>query len=304
MMRNLPFINIGQSPHGLLLKKQSAGKSGKGLHVVFRKYLSFVSAAKKISVDLSSIDSVKEALLKLTELLNDYRSFAVPILESRINSGQENLRSSILEEFFSILCSPIIASKKDIIQKYLVLGKGSSFVSLSFAPGSFENMFSFPNAYIHKKDQDFVLGCKLNVNIDLHDFSQVKALQEASQNSFVIPALVIECKTYIERNMLDSCAGTAKRLKTAMPYCLYLVAAEYMKMEDAFPELTDINEVFILTKASNSERMSLKKTKNIVHGIQPDLVFHIFCLVNNHLNRIWWSPKDAVKRGCIIDRPF
>ena len=49
--------------------------------------------------------------------------------------------------------------------------------------------------------------------------------------------------------MLDSCAATASRLKTAMPYCIYIVASEYMKMSDAAPELTDIDEVYILCRA-------------------------------------------------------
>lgn len=97
--------------------------------------------------------------------------------------------------------------------------------SLSFTPNSFDTVFESPNAYIHTKDQDFVLG--VNVEIEV-------TADGNSQNAMtVIPVVAIECKTYLERNMLDSCAATAGRLKTAMPYCIYIVASEYMKMSDA-----------------------------------------------------------------------
>jgi len=103
--------------------------------------------------------------------------------------------------------------------------------------------------------------------------------------------------------MLDSCAGTAKRLKSAMPYCLYIVAAEYMKMDDAYPELTDIDELFILAKASNADRLRFKSEGKLPHLICDLLMQDIFEMVSNHLNKIWWSPEDALSRGRVIGRP-
>ena len=66
----------------------------------------------------------------------------------------------------------------------------------------------------------------------------------------MVPAVAIECKRYLERNMLDECAGTAEKIKRATPYCLYLVVAEYLKMDDAAPEMSRIEEIFYFAEAT------------------------------------------------------
>ena len=158
-----------------------------------------------------------------------------------------------------------------------------------------QGIFDEPNAYIHTKDQDFVLGATVDIKISANGNDDVK--------STVIPVVAIECKTYLERNMLDACAATAGRLKNAMPYCIYIVASEYMKMTDASPELTDIDEVYILCKAKNSERERRKRSGEPPLNIDAELVVDLFERVVRHLNSIWWKPEDAVTSGKIINRP-
>lgn len=105
-------------------------------------------------------------------------------------------------------------SDMEIEHDNLFVGKGNSYVSLSFTPNSFDTVFSNPNVYIHTKDQDFVLGVNVGIEVTADGSSQ--------STMTVIPVVAIECKTYLERNMLDSCAATAGRLKNAMPYCIYI----------------------------------------------------------------------------------
>lgn len=176
------------------------------------------------------------------------------------------------------------------------IGENNSYVSLSFTPSSFSDLFNKPNAYIHTKDQDFVLGANVEI--------KVTADGEVGTTTTVIPAVAIECKTYLERNMLDACAATASRLKTAMPYCIYIVAAEYMKMSDASPELTDIDEVYILCKAKNADRERRKRDNQPPFNIDADLIIDLYNRVSRHLNSIWWKPDDAVENGKIINRPY
>ena len=178
----------------------------------------------------------------------------------------------------------------------LFIGKGNSYVSLSFTPASFGELFSNPKAYIHTKDQDFVLGANVEI--------MIKADGEQETTTTVITAVAIECKTYLERNMLDSCAATASRLKTAMPYCIYIVASEYMKMSDAAPELTDIDEVYILCRAKNADRERRKRENLPLFDIDADLIIDLYNRVSRHLNAIWWKPEDAVENGKIINRPI
>lgn len=235
-----------------------------------------------------------EDLKQIVSFLNSYREVAIPVFDNVPNSGQTGLGSTIMEEFFYLL----FKKKMDLLElehNNVFVGKGNSYVSLSFTPSSFINVFNNPNANIHTKDQDFVLGANVEIQITADGVSH--------NTPTVIPIVAIECKTYLERNMLDSCAATAGRLKNAMPYCIYIVASEYMKMADASPELTDIDEVYILCKAKNADRERRRKNNEPPFEIDADLIIDLFERVERHLNAIWWKPDEAVTLGRIINRP-
>lgn len=236
----------------------------------------------------------EKTILEIVKALNDYRRVAIPVFDSMKNSGQTGLGSSIMEEFFYLLFN-IKVKEMHINHDNLFVGKGNSYVSLSFTPNNFDSVFEKPNAYIHTKDQDFVLGVNIGIEVTADGTSDRKMT--------VIPVVAIECKTYLERNMLDSCAATAARLKSAMPYCVYIVASEYMKMDDATPELTDIDEVYILCKAKNSDRERRRDNNQEPFEIDGDLIVDLYNRVDRHLKAIWWNPDDAVSNGKIINRP-
>lgn len=258
----------------------------------------FKEVEKAYETYRNEIDAVSElddaGVRRIVKALNEYRRIAIPVFDSVKNSGQSGLGSTIMEEFFYLLFSKKIKDM-NIAHDNLFVGKGNSYVSLSFTPNSFDTVFESPNAYIHTKDQDFVLG--VNVGIE------VTADGDSQKTMTVIPVVAIECKTYLERNMLDSCAATAGRLKNAMPYCVYIVASEYMKMSDATPELTDIDEVYILCKAKNSDRERKRDNNEEPFEIDADLILDLYHRVDRHLKAIWWDPNDAVANGKIINRP-
>lgn len=245
---------------------------------------------------IAAVDSLTEdGIREYVSALNTYRAEAVPVFDSLDNNGQVALGYTIMEEFFYLLFQKKVESM-NVEHENLFVGKGNSYVSLSFTPASFGELFSNPKAYIHTKDQDFVLGANVEIIIE--------ADGEQETATTVIPAVAIECKTYLERNMLDSCAATASRLKTAMPYCIYIVASEYMKMSDAAPELTDIDEVYILCRAKNADRERRKRENLPPFDIDADLIIDLYNRVSRHLNAIWWKPEDAVENGKIINRPI
>jgi hypothetical protein len=76
-----------------------------------------------------------------------------------------------------------------------------------------------------------------------------------------------------------------------------------MKLKDEQPELSDINEIYILCKANVSERLQRKKQGVKPHIIHEDLIIDLFNKVKGHLNSIWWSPDKALTTGKIINRP-
>lgn len=274
--------------HGILLK--SKAKSDSNLKPVYEAYLSFLRNISSFNI------TDTRSVVRFVREFNSYRTKVLYQIEDRQNSGQENLRSSMLEEFFCHLFSDLIKRTLETEPTNLFLGKTNAYVDLTFAPSSFAEMFIKPNPYIHTKDQDFILGVKIELIINANKKNEVS-------NEVVIPVVAIECKTYIERNMLDSCSGTASRLKKAMPYCIYVVAAEYMKLKDEQPELSDINEVYILCKSTVSERNALKSNRKPPHLIHEDLILDLYKKIEGHLKSIWWSPDKALISGKIINRP-
>ncbi len=283
-------INLERCPHGQVLQAKAFKTNDSKLLEAWDAYLNFRSQIPEISNDKDIIAYVK--------LFNNYRNVSLKIFEERSNSGQETLRSSLLEEFFVHLLSNLIHKTCEDQPNSLYVGRGNSYVDLTFSPKNFKDFLTSPNPNFHSKDQDFIIGSELQVVVkpSSKDASEIK-------NDIVVPVLAVECKTYIERNMLDSCAGTAARLKKAMPYCLYFVAAEYMKMDKANPELTDIDEVFIFCKATNSEREKNRKNNLNPHPIHEDLVIDFYNIVKRHFNSIWWQPEEILRTGKVINRP-
>lgn len=236
-----------------------------------------------------------EDVKRMVNALNCYRAIAIPEFDKLRNAGQKALGYTIMEEFFYLFFLSYM-KYKGINHDNLFLGKGNSYVSLSFTPKSFEDIFNNIAPYIHTKDQDFVLGISMSIGVASGDTT-------SEGTDTVLPIVAIECKTYLERNMLDSCANTASRLKRAMPYCIYMVAAEYMKMEEASPDLTDIDEVYILCRAKNSEREARKRSQQAPFDIDYMLIIDLLRRVERHLSKVWWNPEDAVSSGKIIRRP-
>lgn len=285
-------IITGKHIHGKNLYDYTQKQKGSKLE----EFKEITQAYEDFRTEIAKVGELNpKGIEQMVDALNKYRKVSIPVFDKLTNAGQKALGYTIMEEFFYLLFQKHI-ELNEMSYDNLFVGKGNSYVSLSFAPSSFDTIFTEPNTYIHTKDQDFVLGASVKI--------QVSASGNNESKTTVIPVVAIECKTYLERNMLDSCAATAGRLKKAMPYCIYIVASEYMKMTDASPELTDIDEVYILCKAKNAERERRKKKNEAPIDICSDLIIDLYSRVCCHLNAIWWKPEDAVDNGKIINRPL
>jgi hypothetical protein len=281
-------LNLDGFVHGFNLKNKSEKEIS--LKPAYKKYEDFRRKIEKLKVD-------SEGNIKiLCKEFNSYRTDVANILEKRKNAGQENLRSSMMEEFFVHLLSDLILSKFQTTPPNFFIGKGNGYVDLTFSPKTFTGIFNEPGEYFHSKDQDFMFGAQFSISMSAVNSSQV------STSKIIVPVVAIECKTYLERNMLDSCAGTATRIKKATPYCLYIVASEYLKLKDSHPELTDIDEVYVLCRESNADRLKKQKAGQDITPINEDLILDIFNLVSKHLNRVWWQPENAISQGKVINR--
>jgi hypothetical protein len=224
----------------------------------------------------------------LVTFLNEYKASVEPILDSRPNSAQEVLQPSILEEFFEYLFCRIESG----FGERLLRAPAAAFIELVFNPKDIHSLAQLPEHTIRRKDQDFVIGS--NVLVRFGD----ETARNNPRETLTIPAVAIECKRYLERNMLDECSGTAEKVKKATPYCLFLVVAEFLKMDDCRPELSKIDEIYILRRQRNSDRLALNFVPNPIHS---DLVIEIYAKVLEHLSRIWWNPESALQTGKLFN---
>lgn len=165
---------------------------------------------------------------------------------------------------------------------------------LVFNPKSLGSLLSAPEYTIRAKDHDFVLGACIRLSISADGSSDHR------DETVVVPAVAIECKRYLERNMLDECAGTAEKIKKTTPYCRYMIVAEYLKMDEGLPEASMIDEIFILRRQRNLERLHTGFTPNPIY---PDLIKNIYDDAVDHLKRVWWDPQSALTEGRVFNFP-
>lgn len=230
----------------------------------------------------------RDDILALVALLNRYKDFVEPIFDARPNSAQEVLQPSILEEFFEYLFCRI----DEVVGEKVLRRPASGYLDLIFNPKDIHSLVSQPEYTIRRKDHDFVIGSIINLAI------RAEGSSRASEDKIIIPAVALECKRYLERNMLDECSGTAEKIKRATPYCLYIVAAEYLKMDDCSPELSRIDEIYILRKQRNLER---GHEGFIPNPVNDDLIWDLYQRVVKHLCRIWWNPNSALTTGKLFN---
>lgn len=272
--------------HGSKLAKKaqedSAPKEIKYAYDCYRKWREASLAIKGRKRD--DIDS-------LVKCLDEYKSHVENIFDMRANSAQEMLQPTILEEFFEYLFCNI---DEYVPASVRVRQPAKGFIDLGFNPKCIAELMDVPSFTIRRKDHDFVIGGSVNLSLTNSETGNSSDL-----NEIVIPAVAIECKRYLERNMLDECSGTANETKQATPYCLYLVVSEYLKMDDGFPELTKVDEIYVLRKQRNSDRLKKDFKPN---PIDSDLVYEIFTLTCKHLNKIWWDPESALTTGKVFNK--
>jgi hypothetical protein len=262
---------------------------------VLEAYRRFVDVASSLNV--SDVQGVHA----LVAALNTYRDAAIYVFESGRNVPQETLRSSLLEEFFSWLFKDIFSILDERMPPTFRMGRAvDSYVKMTFAPKSFIDALRDPNARITTKHQDFALGVNVRVHV-----AAAGGDGEAVVQNVLLPVVAIECKTYLAKNHLDMCASTAAEIRQAVPYCMYIVASEFLKMQrDVTPEFTDIAEIFVLCLDHNAARRHRKIEGLPPHPVSAVVVHNLFEMVLRHLRSIWWDPDTAVARGQIIARPF
>ncbi|MFA6548920.1 MAG: Bpu10I family restriction endonuclease [Candidatus Margulisiibacteriota bacterium] len=215
------------------------------------------------------------------DLLNRYINFVSQKKFSDEFTSQSKLRSTILEEFLMHLFEKVV----DFGGNRYVVGPTKAYTNLSFSPKSFSDFAKNPSIEILVKDQDFSISKEIWCA-----FSSLEGKEQIKKDIFV-PVVAIECKTYIDKTMFDGSCQSAEKLKAGNPFALFLIVAETNQMgKEINPNHSKINQIYILRKDSEK------------NPIQKDLVWDLFSHVKAHLDREWFNPEAAIKRGKLINR--
>lgn len=230
---NLVHASIIQT----LSAKADSETSKAALSNISEEYLKYING--NIAVEGFS----DEAIECRVALLNDYYEFFYQNGNFlSLFNAQTKLRSTILEEFLYILFRDYINVKKAEIndaEGVIRHGSATAYTNLYFYSKNFESFIDNVLTGVNEKDQDYTIYRALDVNINGNDL----------EKPINIPVVAIECKTYLDRTMLEGAISTANEIKSGSPYSnFYVVAEQYNVDKNVDPSYSRIKQIYVLRK--------------------------------------------------------
>ncbi len=239
---------------------------------------------------VSQTDS--DIVQRRVQLLNEYKDFIDQQHYAEHFDSRSNLHSSVLEEFMYYLF-------KDLANEFsrdALIGKSHAFKDLFFRGSNYPEMLSSPCAFVEEKDHDFVIGASIDAKFKCKGESKVE------DACFEIPAVAIECKTYLDKTMLEGASNAGAQLKDRNPNALYIVVAERLKLTEAVNlKKYKVDQIYVLRKQKNTDREFRYDPTYVANPIYADVVLHLFNYVRSFLLADWRGGiADGLQRGYLI----
>ncbi len=231
-------------------------------------------------------------IIKRVALFVEYKDFIDKQHYAEAFDSRSNLHSSVLEEFIYYLFRDLVAD----FGAGSTVGKAATFKDIFFAPPSYAEMVLAPHARIEKKDHDFVIGA--NISIDI----RCAGSEQRQTESLQLPAVAIECKTYLDKTMLEGSSTAAEQIKTRTPNAIYIVVMEWLKLtEDVNLKKFKVDQIYVLRKQKNTDREYRYLPDYEKNPISNEVVIHLYELVRSHLVTPWTSGvKHGLERGYLL----
>ena len=240
--------------------------------------------------DIAGTD--KATLEKRVKLLNEYKDFLDQQKYAEHFDSRSNLHSSVLEEFMYYLFRDLVSS----ISSNALIGKSHSFKDIFFRASNYQEMLIKPNTVIEKKDHDFAIGCSISAELTC------KGPNEPETRNWDIPAVAVECKTYLDKTMLQDVSTAAEQIKHKNPNARYIAVAEWLKLSDDINlKKYKIDQIYVLRKQKNTDREYRYRSEYKKNPIYSDVVEHLFNDVRVFLTTDWESGlTDGLGRGFLL----
>jgi len=231
-----------------------------------------------------------ELISKRVKLLNEYKDFLDQQHYAEKFDSRSNLHSSVLEEFMYYLFKDLVLG----ISENALIGKSHSFKDVFFRAPSYREMLKAPYALFEVKDHDFAIGASVKASM------LCKGADTEETHNWDIPAVAIECKTYLDKTMLQDVSTAAEQLKQKNPNAMYIVVAERLKLTESVNlKKYKIDQIYILRKQKNTDREFTFAPSYQKNPIYVDVVEHCFNTVRDFLTLDW---DGGILHG--LDRGF
>lgn len=237
-------------------------------------------------------DADQSIVEERTRLFNEYKDFLDQQIYAEHFDSRSNLHSSVLEEFMYYLFKDLVLDYSE----HALIGKSHAFKDIFFRSNNYESMITSPNTLVEKKDHDFVIGSTINARF------QCRGMNTSDNVSFDMPAVAIECKTYLDKTMLEGSSTAGEQLKNRNPNALYIVVAERLKLTEAVNlKKYKVDQVYVLRKQRNTDREYRYLPGYVANPIYADVVWHLFNTVREYLSTDWHGTLvDGLERGYLI----
>ncbi|CAK8711095.1 MAG: Bpu10I restriction endonuclease [Candidatus Electronema aureum] len=237
-------------------------------------------------------DDDSEIIKKRVELLNDYKDFLDQQHYAEKFDSRSNLHSSVLEEFMYYLFRDLVLG----ISENALIGKSHSFKDVFFRPPSYKKMISSPHALFEIKDHDFAIGASVRATMQCIGSTTTEVYD------WDIPAIAIECKTYLDKTMLQDVSTAAEQLKQKNPNAMYIVVAEWLKLTESVNlKKYKVDQIYVLRKQKNTDREFRYDAGYKKNPIYADFVEHCFNSIRDFLTADWEGGiSHGLERGFLI----
>ncbi len=262
-----------------------------------------------------SFENDQEIVGQRVRLLEEYKDFLDQQHYAEKFDSRSNLHSSVLEEFLYYLFRDLAAS----FGENALIGKSHTFKDIFFVPPIYRGMMERAHTRIERKDHDFVIGVTISANLDVRanrvdaSIGQLRIGESSDEyvihvegNSethfFDIAAVAIECKTYLDKTMLEGSSRAAEQLKARNPNALYLVVMEWLKLtSDVNLRKYEVDQIYVFRKQKNTDREFRFAVDYRKNPIDPDVVWHLYQNVRNHLTSDWEAGvEQGLERGWLL----
>ncbi|MEJ7717157.1 MAG: Bpu10I family restriction endonuclease [Thermoleophilaceae bacterium] len=265
--------------------------------------------------------SDRETVAKRTDLLREYKDFIDAKRFAEHFDSRSNLASSVLEEFLYYLFQDLVEG----FGSHALIGKSHAFKDLFFVPPSYVAMLERPHAQVERKDHDFVIGATVTASfrtrpslddggtetpdeepdveepddddqtdevsiLEPTEYNEVGLVDGAETLAFDVPAVAIECKTYLDKTMLEGSSRAAEEIKARNPNGLYYVLCERLKLSGAVNlRKYAVDQIYVLRQERNIDQEFRLLEDYDGNDIAEDVVVHLFETVRAALVTDWSS---------------